>query len=82
MKEGSPEYVKKKKKVELEAKLAVLREDLKEITIDTGPHAANLAAPDTPRVPEDARRRDDLTAQIAALEKEIAELDNPDEKAA
>ncbi|MGB7957960.1 MAG: hypothetical protein WCF77_03930 [Minisyncoccia bacterium] len=75
IREGKPGYAEKKKKAELETRLAALKDALAEITVDAGSAAAHLDAPDQARVPEDARRRDDLATRVEATKKEIAELD-------
>lgn len=66
IREGKPGYVEKRKKAELETRLAALRAALAEITVDVGPAAGHLDAPDQARVPEDARRKDDLNARVEA----------------
>jgi hypothetical protein len=75
IREGKPGYSERKKKAELEIRLTALKAALAEITVDAGSAAAHLDAPDQARVPEDARRREDLAARVDATEKEIAGLD-------
>jgi hypothetical protein len=71
VREGNPEYVKNKRKEELEAERSGYQEQLDTITMHRGPKGVQR---DT-RDPEDARLMDRLTGRIADINRELEELE-------
>jgi len=71
VREGNPDYVKNKKKKELEAEMAGFQERLDHLTTMRGEGAIQRDMRD----PEDARLIDRLEGDIERVKKELAELE-------